>query len=262
MFTRIMCCRGNVTDLSILAEVISYDHNIIGLGETVIISPNKDQISQVTKSKKNYHLIEDKDMIIAYPALKEIRGQLLGWYYQQMLKWCAMDMLQHDRFMIQDSDSYMAVLYDPFRDGKLNFITNLGSKQSPDNKGKGETYVELMHRYPVVYHDVITEFCPYSISAWLSLKNRIESIHCTPWLDSVIKIIRSDWFNIDEFNRGACRNFFEYHIMVNHAVHEKFPHAFLPTTWIALDHPASIDSKKGFQRIAFRTSVRYDDAVV
>lgn len=253
MFTRIMCCRGDKANLSILDEVISYDHNIIGIGLTVVITPQLDLVGQVLHGKSNIQLIDDSEIIASYPILGSKRSQLRGWYFQQLLKWCAIDMLESDRVMIQDSDSYLTVPYDPFNDGKLNFICK-PDPGSPDRWGKAETYAALLHRYPVTDKNCITEFCPYTIDAWTSLKKRIESIHRTTWLEAVIKVIHNDWNDFE--------GFFEYHIMINHAVHQKIQHRFVPMNFVALDYPASQDAKKGFDRVVYQPTIDRDGNAV
>jgi hypothetical protein len=249
-----MCCRGDQTNLAIINEVTSYDHNIIGLGQTLVITPQIDLVRQAFCATGDVRFIHDSEIIDAYPILGHKKTQLRGWYFQQLLKWCAMDMLTSERYMIQDSDSYLTVRYDPFADDRLNFICK-PNPGSPDGWGKAETYAALLHRYPATQNNCITEFCPYTWDAWCSLKHRIESIHATDWLTAVINVIADDWHDFE--------GFFEYHIMVNHAVHQKINHTFLPLSYTELDYPSAPDLKKDFQRIVYNPTVdRNGDAVV
>lgn len=242
-----MCCRGDSANLAILRDVISHDHNIIGMDATVIITPEANKVSNIVPYAR---IIDDKLLLEKYPILASMRGQLRGWYYQQMLKWCSIDMLRVERIMIQDSDTFMQIPYQPFKEGKLNFMTRPLRKEAANGWGRAETYAALMHRYPVVNHHCITEFCPYTYTVWESLKDRITSIHGKHWLEAVFSIIDSRWNDFE--------GFFEYHIMVNHAVHERFDHDFFPATVAELWYPGDQSDMIGFDRIVYQPTIDKD----
>ena len=229
MFKRLMCARGDPANLDILEEVLRFDHRIKGLSDTLLITPNPAALKKISP---NADIIADAEIRSQYPSLNKMKEMMpqWGWYYQQCLKLCAMDMLDCPRFLLHDSDCYFNVDYAPFADNKLNFVSKLGRSwhEKPALRGQPDVYEYLLHRSPVVEENCVTEVCPYTKIIWNSLASRLENLHDKHWLDAIIDAIDPRW--------PLYYGLYEYYILINHAVHEGHDHRIIPMTWINAEH--------------------------
>jgi hypothetical protein len=233
-----MCVRGDPANLDILREVLTADHRIKGLSDTLVITPDDNLIKDIFPTA-NFML--DAELQERYPSLfrlVELMPQW-RWYYQQCLKLCAMDLLEDQRYLIHDSDCYFNVDYDPFLDDKLNFVSKQGRSWHVGSawmRGQQDVYGYILGRKPVVEQHCVTEVCPYTKEIWNSLKSRLEFLHRKHWLDVIIDAIDPNW--------PLYHGLYEYYILINHAVNEGYDHNITPMTWINAEHGKAMDLKK------------------
>ena len=242
-----MCARGDPANLDIMREVLSADHKIKGLSDTLLITPDPRSVKEIFPSA---NIMPDYVLHEKYPSLNRLVDIMpqWRWYYQQCLKFCAMDLLDDKRYLIHDSDCYFNVDYEPFAEGKLNFVSKLGKSWHEPymSRGQIELYQHLLGRDPVVEDNCVTEVCPYTKEIWNDLRDRIQNIHGRHWLDTIIDLINPIW--------PLYHGLYEYYILINHAVHMGFDHKIIPMTWINAEH-GSNTSYSDYDRVTYVNTV-------
>jgi len=104
------------------------------------------------------------------------------WYYQQALKFCAVDHFDSDYFLLQDCDQVPLKQFDFFVNGKLNFkAENLWNPYQ-------ELYAEMAEKLTglkrVLNYSLVNELMPYSKQDWDNLKQLLEERNNCFWLDA------------------------------------------------------------------------------
>lgn len=104
------------------------------------------------------------------------------WYYQQALKFCAIDHFPGNYFLIQDCDQVPLKPFDFFVDGKLNFKAEV--LWNPYQELYAEMVEQLTGLKRVLNYSLVNELMPYSKQDWNDLKALIEQRNNCSWLDS------------------------------------------------------------------------------
>lgn len=165
MFTRIMCVGpGRLLETMV---TLSFDKNIIGpVDRTYVFTPLLereilDAFDQFGIDSSSFEIVHEDhyEGIYNYDDWK-----VDTWYKQQAIKLMAMDSIDADHFLIQDSDIVILRPYQLLIDGELNF--------------KAEV---IWNDYQKVYGNMIEAITGLSRKIDISLVNEIMPYHKSDW---------------------------------------------------------------------------------
>ena len=183
MITRILLIGpGRINEA---AATLSFDNNLDPLPDkTYIISPYPQHklnkiFAEFELDSSDYTLLDDLYFEQFYDLNRYKHNH---WYYQQALKFCALDHFDSEYFLLQDCDQVPLKRFDFFVDGKLNFkAENLWNPYQ-------ELYAEMVERLigmkRILGYSLVNELMPYSKQDWNDLKRLIEEHNNCFWLDA------------------------------------------------------------------------------
>ena len=183
MITRILLIGpGRINEAAV---TLSFDDNLNPLPDkTYIISPYPQHklneiFTEFELDSSAYTLLDDLYFEQFYNLSRYKHNH---WYYQQALKFCALDYFDSEYFLLQDCDQVPLKRFDFFVDNKLNFkAENLWNPYQ-------ELYAEMVERLigmkRTLSYSLVNELMPYSKQDWNDLKQLIEERNNCFWLDS------------------------------------------------------------------------------
>jgi hypothetical protein len=167
------------------AVTLSFDNNLNPLPDkTYIISPYPQHkineiFAEFQLDSSAYTLLDDLYFEKYYDLSRYKHNH---WYYQQALKFCALDHFDSEYFLLQDCDQVPLKRFDFFVDNKLNFkAENLWNPYQ-------ELYAEMVEKLTgmkrILNYSLVNELMPYSKQDWNDLKQLIEERNLCFWLDA------------------------------------------------------------------------------
>lgn len=183
MITRILLIGpGRINESAV---TLNFDNNLNPLPDvTYLISPypqhKLDEIfTEFNIDFTRFNLLDDLYFEDFYDLSRYKHNH---WYYQQALKFCALDHFNSEYFLLQDCDQVPIKQFDFFVDGKLNFkVENLWNPYQ-------ELYAEMVERLiglkRVLNYSLVNELMPYRKQDWNNLKKLIETRNDCFWLDA------------------------------------------------------------------------------
>lgn len=168
------------------AVTLSFDDNLNPKPDvTYIISPYPQHkidtvFAEFGLDTSNYRLLDDLYFEEYYDLSRYKHNH---WYYQQALKFCAIDHFDSDYFLIQDCDQVPLRQFDFFVDGKLNFKAE--RLWNPYQELYAEMTEKLIGLKRVLDYSLVNELMPYSKADWVELKALIEKRNGCSWLDAI-----------------------------------------------------------------------------
>jgi hypothetical protein len=167
------------------AITLSFDSQLSPLPDvTYIISPYPQHrldsvFAEFGLDSSKYALLDDLYFEQYYDLSRYKHNH---WYYQQALKFCAIDHFNSEYFLIQDCDQVPLKPYDFFVDSKLNFkVENLWN---PYQTLYANMVEKLTGLKPVLDYSLVNELMPYAKEDWNNLKKLIEERNSCFWLDA------------------------------------------------------------------------------
>lgn len=176
---------------------------------TYIISPYSEEKlrkfwSSVELDLTNYKFIQEQEFDRYRPKLAWYRETDL-WFYQQALKLSALDILPHDRFLLQDCDCGTVSGYAPWKDGKANIRFEL-IRANPWIHEYDKMITKFLgitkKRTDITY---TAELVPVSKTSWIALRDTIESTYKKDYLTAI-----ADFYQIAE---GSKRDLSEFEML-------------------------------------------------
>lgn len=136
-----------------------------------------------------------------------------NWLRQQLIKLYALHYSTADYMIIQDADIYPIVDYNWIVDKQVVPTVFSNTSHAPEYYKFAEQILGIPRQTPNCF---VTDLAVISKKSWLELKNHIESLHDTFWLDYLI-----DLFN-DEYDRIKSKvKFSEYELIGNWLTYNK-----------------------------------------
>ena len=195
--TRIMCVGSNRINEAM--ATLKFDYQIHPqLDKTYIISPYSaeefdDLFDEFNINAQNFTILDD-DYFGRYYDISSWEHD--NWYKQQAFKLCALDSIDSEYFLIQDCDLILLKPYSIFVSGKLNFkAESLWNDHHMVYADMVKQIIGLDRRIP---HSLVNELMPYKKSDWQALKEHIENVHGTNFLDAIASVKAFDetkWFS-------------------------------------------------------------------
>jgi hypothetical protein len=178
---------------------ISFDYRIFPqLDHTYIFSPYSQQeflglFREFNINSQHFTILPDTYFDQYYDLT---RWGYSNWYKQQALKLCSLDHFDSDYFLIQDCDLVLLDPYAIFNSGKLNFKAEpLWNEHQKIYADMIKLIIGLDRKIP---YSLVNELMPYKKSDWQTLKEHIENVYQTTFLDAIPSIRNFDdtnWFS-------------------------------------------------------------------
>lgn len=197
MITRVMCVGPRRINEAM--ATLSFDHMIFPQPDrNIIFSPYSQQ--DFLALFREFNLNADKFTILPDTYFDQYydltRWSHDNWYKQQAFKLCALDHFPSEYFLIQDCDLIILRPYSMFASGYLNF------KAEPLWNDYQSLYAEMVKRIigldRKIPYSLVNELMPYKKSDWQSLKEHIENVHHSNFLDAIADTREFDdskWFS-------------------------------------------------------------------
>ena len=130
----------------------------------------------------NIKFIYERDWDVHHPMLSTIRSKS-HWFYQQALKFTALEIIDSDAFLIQDCDIVPLRTYQPFIDGVPNVRVESHTSSYQDLYVKEATaFLGIGKNYDRSY---VSELFPYLKKDYECLKAHVLSMHKTDLLTAL-----------------------------------------------------------------------------
>lgn len=135
------------------------------------------------------------------------------WFYQQALKLSALDILPHDRFLLQDCDCGTVDTYEPWKNGKANIRFEL-IRANPwihEYDKMITKFLGITKKNPNITYTA--ELVPVLKTSWIALRNTIESTYKTDYLTAIAdfyKIAKNSPRHLSEFEMlGTWQEYYD-----------------------------------------------------
>lgn len=174
---------------------LKFDHNILNINETYIVSPidiNKIQslFIKYGLDPDNFNYINDRTLEERYPSVRnwlvpgDFRG---GWLYQQALKLAAIDYIDSDVILLQDADTFLTVPYNCMLDGMPNLFV-LSHEDHPIYGSEYGYYKVLENLLGIRYlpeNSFVSEFLPVPKQDWINFTSKLNKDFLQQIFDSI-----------------------------------------------------------------------------
>jgi hypothetical protein len=197
MITRIMCIGKNRINEAM--ATLSFDYRIFPqLDHTYIFSPHPQSefqtlFNEFNINSQHFTILPDTYFDRYYDLSQWTYS---NWYKQQAFKLCALDHFDSDYFLIQDCDLILLKPYTIFNSGKLNFKAELlWNDHQTIYADMVKMIIGLDRKIPF---SLVNELLPYKKTDWQALKEHIENLHQTTFLDAIPNVRSFDetnWFS-------------------------------------------------------------------
>jgi hypothetical protein len=178
---------------------LSFDYRIFPqLDHTYIFSPYTEQdfltlFSEFNINSQHFTILPDTYFDQYYDLDRWLYS---NWYKQQALKLCALDHFDSDYFLIQDCDLIVLEPYSIFNGGHLNFKAE--SLWNEHQKIYADMIKQIIGLDRKIPYSLVNELMPYKKTDWQALKEHIENVHQTSFLDAIPNVRPFDnvnWFS-------------------------------------------------------------------
>jgi len=170
---------------------LQFAHYLKGVDRTCIASPvPKEELwpifekYNIDTSKFDY--APDSEIYRLYPEVNNwvFPDDYRGWWLrQQAIKMAFLDYLDYDLMVMHDPDCILVREYEPFKNGKLNYMVLENERHS---WGYYETIKNALGIERQTPHCFISEFVPVLKQDITDLRQFLEKRHQCNWLDAII----------------------------------------------------------------------------
>jgi hypothetical protein len=168
-----------------------FTRHLIGVDRTCIASPvPQDELwtvfEQYGVDTSNFDYAPDSEIYRLYPEVNNwvFDGDYRTyWLRQQAIKFAFLDMLDYDLMIMHDCDCLLIKDYEPFKDGRLNFMVLENERHS---WGYYESIKNALGFERLTPHCFISEFVPVLKKDFNDLVKFLEDKHKKKWLDAMI----------------------------------------------------------------------------
>lgn len=174
------------------------------------VSFAKDFLARHQVVVDNFVFVDDQSVFDCDTALQDLSSYIRTHLMQQVIKLHALDTIDDEKLLIQDSDTWRIHPYHFFSGNHPRVLMLPNQTQMIEYEQYLNKFTGLSR---LTQHCFVTEFMPILKSDWLKLKKKIED-HCKmPWLDAFKEIFMQDKMS------GEYLYFSEYEILGNWLLH-------------------------------------------
>lgn len=203
---------------------LHWDHNLLGVDYTIVASPvPRDELWPALQKygidTTKFEYINDSVIYEKYPEVNNwvFEGDYRGWWLrQQAIKLSFLDIIREDVMLMHDPDTFMIEPYQCYKDGKLNFMALLNTKQESYNR----VFESITGLPRITPHCFVTELVPVKKSHWDKLQENLSQRWPDKhWLDAIIDAVPGMHTVPPWGNGNIIKWFSEYEFLGNWAVH-------------------------------------------
>lgn len=170
---------------------LQFSHYLKGVDRTCIASPvPKEELWPIFEKynidTSNFDYAPDSEIYRLYPQVNNwvFEDDYRGWWLrQQAIKLAFLDYLDYDLMVMHDPDCILVRDYEPFKNGKLNYMVLENERHS---WGYYETIKNAFGFERQTPHCFISEFVPVLKEDITAMREFLEHKHQRHWLDALI----------------------------------------------------------------------------
>jgi hypothetical protein len=176
---------------AVMALQPEFSKHLIGVDRTCIASPvPKEELWSVFEKygidTTNFDYAPDSEIYRLYPEVNNwvFTDDYRGWWLrQQAIKMAFLDYLDYDLMVMNDPDCILIRDYEPFKNGKLNYMVLENQRHS---WGYYETIKNALGIERQTPHCFISEYVPVLKQDITDLRLFLEQRHHSKWLDAIV----------------------------------------------------------------------------
>lgn len=189
MVTRLIFCAPYRIPSACLS--LRFDHNLIGVTRNIIVCPVPTKVlfkilSSYGIDTNRFEHVHDGELLYCYPEINKwvIEGDYRGnWLMQQAMKLASLDYFKFKVALIHDPDTFMIQPYECIDNTKM--MKMLALEDTDENSYK-EVLPAVLGIDRQTSHCFVTELLPVDKTDFHLLKNKLENMHNTDFLSSII----------------------------------------------------------------------------